>query len=351
MHADTTIQIRHPRSFAFICGKNSPNFSSKTFRLRDQYEKKIYVDFGSDCTARCDHCVVGVGKSEKNFTADQIRSWVAVEEYAKNRKIPISFGLLNSLVDPEIDLSFVNHIEELRVSSEGVQQYLEDPKKVFDRLISIFKTLKQYPRKIIFTSHMLQLPGKVMTDEELKSYIKFQVQFYYTFHQVGINASFTFHINRSNESTREALEHLLSYGNKYHDFFAETFKKLKLRLNLYQERSLVALSLDISGVDNYLPFFSVRFINSGVGQEEMEITDRLFFTKKLEAVAIFPDRAHAWHSTGNINDKTLHFTHREYWEMIGLAKKNRLVLAEVIAKRIFERRKASKKQIIPIKAI
>jgi hypothetical protein len=254
----------------------------------------------------------------------------------KRRKALLSFGLMDPIETMVGNIDYVNIADTVRISSKSTDTYFAKTGETIARLKSLIAVPKRNISTIFLSVHSQKFSDYVYDMDMVDRIIKFQfLSLAKAF--PGKSTWFGFRINRSSESPHDVEDVLIELGFYYLYQLKQIYQELETHLIVKNDGQMTSLLASGKYKGATVAGIGVRFINSSYTEKEKQKGDEI---QRGDAygLALFPEGVHAFHTTMNINDRTLRFTFDEFNDLMSEAERTNESLGKVMFRHVDERR-------------
>lgn len=273
----------------------------------------LFIDISAgSCVAKCPHCKHGTAEAidSISYPASLIDTYQRLINYADatRTKVRVSF-MDNALRLPS--LFFLGDVHTLSLAFDTLTELSDST----DRIIDICKKIASLSILELHV-HKQEVPDTEV-EEILNKLITLQMTLLQHFPDVliavGINNNTTSELLYKTEI--RLLPMFILYQEMVHRAFGPLLNET--RIEILRRTPLLYLNCEVSFTDRKAMSFGARYIDATITPDE---THRWGYSLHINeaplVVALFPWGVHLDHSTININDNRLKFSHRDFEKLL-----------------------------------
>ncbi len=297
--------------------------------------REFLVDLSDgSCYAGCGHCR-HARRRGTGFTEVQIETYRRIEEYCAQHGKTVSLALTNVLHDIP-DLSFVSGATSVAFPLHNVKDLL-DGKRIAATVQRLLVNCGDQLTQVLF--HPRYDPGSEQIDDELlilifQMQVKLSQQLQKKEIHVGLNA------NALEVLVQEVQMDMLRLGMLYQKIGENMFPEARRTYGVSIDSTVLEFWSQVC-IDDSVFGLGGRFINIGTTSRAPEVQESRDDRLSRCCLALFPWGVHLDHSTLNINDLTLKFSHEDFVRILEVASATGQSIQELLYSKVDARRKKS----------
>lgn len=308
----------------------------------------FHIDIMSDgsCYEKCTHCKHGGREESATVTTPPaiIDAYQRIEEYLRNRNVPISVSVSNTS-NTLTDISFVVAVDKVGLAFSSLSEMVENPEITTEQVVKLLGGNRLRKEVALHTKYNPVVDQDIETISFinlLKLQIMLSAEFPVADICVGVNSNVSGMV--PTKVRGEFMINILHYIAVAEKLDESVFRQVNIEstsshLVLQSEAHLQMGQKTIS--------FGGRFINAEHSLEDIRREEERLREGENLYLAMFPWGIHVGHSTLNIHDGTLKFSYPEFLNLLTQADEGHAGL-HTLCWEVIDTRRA--KKLIPITA-